>query len=856
MPDSSLSLGIVIGAAAAGSFKSVMGSSVAQVDRLGATIKKTQEQSRRIQSFRRLQGGLIEAEDAARKAKDRVALLGREMRRTETPTKKMRAAMARAHQEVHRANKRVDEQRQALNKQRLAIKRVGLATTKLDAQEKRLGTTVEKLRRRYDQLGASMARSKALRDKRAELGSKLPAVAAVGLAVALPIKGAIDFESTMADVKKVVNFETPAQFRAMSQDILKLSGEIPMAAAGIGEIVAAAGQAGIARRELTRFASDAAKMGVAFDMAGAEAGSAMTGLRSIFKLNQDQAVGLGDAYNHLSNNMDATARDMLNIANRTGSTATMFGLSGQQVGALGAAFLALKSPPEVAATGMNSLLLRLKTADKQGKKFQDGLAGIGLSAAGMKRSIERDAQGALLGFLEAVKSSDDTVGTLADLFGAEYADDMAKLVGGLDMYKKALGLVADETGFAGSMQKEYEARSKTTANSLQLLRNQIGRLGVTVGSVMLPPLNDAVGVVGSLVGRVSTLAERFPRVTKLAVGLTFGTAALTAVVFAGSYALNLAAAGVENYRRAKMRLGSALEWTKGRLVAFNKTVFVTGARTKALTAGGAIKSFGASLVAFATKGVVAAVAGFKALIVSAWAWTAALLANPITWVVVAVVGAAVLIYKYWGPISAFFVKLWDGIKVGAGTAWEWIKGIWSSAAEWFSGLSLAEMGKALIATLGQGIRAGVGKVWEALKSVLGKVRDLLPFSDAKSGPLSRLTASGGSILGTLGEGVRRMGPATLKRPLARALGSATAGLALTLPVAAQATPAARSASAAYQTAPAVAGGAQHIDNSVHIQQLTIHQQPGENARELADRIIREIADRRRQNDREALHDDL
>ena len=40
MADSSLSLGIVIGAAMAGSFKSVMGNSVAQVDRLDAAIKK------------------------------------------------------------------------------------------------------------------------------------------------------------------------------------------------------------------------------------------------------------------------------------------------------------------------------------------------------------------------------------------------------------------------------------------------------------------------------------------------------------------------------------------------------------------------------------------------------------------------------------------------------------------------------------------------------------------------------------------------------------------------------------------------------------------------------------------------
>jgi len=92
----------------------------------------------------------------------------------------------------------------------------------------------------------------------------------------------------MADVRKVVDFDTPDQFGQMSKDVLLLSTRIPMAADGIGAIVAAAGQAGIAREELLRFAEDAAKMGVAFDLSGQQAGAAMTGLRSIFGLTQDR----------------------------------------------------------------------------------------------------------------------------------------------------------------------------------------------------------------------------------------------------------------------------------------------------------------------------------------------------------------------------------------------------------------------------------------------------------------------------------------------------------------------------------------------------------------------------------------
>ena len=116
--------------------------------------------------------------------------------------------------------------------------------------------------------------------------------AALGTTMLTPVAAAVKFESVMADVGKVVDFDTPRN-GPNGPDIMKLSTAMHMAADGIGDIVAAAGQAGIARKELLIFAQDAAKMGVAFDMSGREAGAAMTGMRSIFKLNQTQVVSLG-----------------------------------------------------------------------------------------------------------------------------------------------------------------------------------------------------------------------------------------------------------------------------------------------------------------------------------------------------------------------------------------------------------------------------------------------------------------------------------------------------------------------------------------------------------------------------------
>ena len=64
-----------------------------------------------------------------------------------------------------------------------------------------------------------------------------------------------------------------------------------------------------------------------------------------------------------------------------------------------------------------------------------------------------------------------------------------------------------------------------------------------------------------------------------------------------------------------------------------------------------------------------------------------------------------------------------------------------------------EAGKKLLITLGEGIWSAVTYPFTMLKNALSKLRELLPFSDAKEGPLSNLTASGAALLRTLAEGI-------------------------------------------------------------------------------------------------------
>jgi hypothetical protein len=88
-----------------------------------------------------------------------------------------------------------------------------------------------------------------------------------------------------------------------------------------------------------------------------------------------------------------------------------------------------------------------------------------------------------------------------------------------------------------------------------------------------------------------------------------------------------------------------------------------------------------------------------------------------------------------------------------------------------------EAGKKLLVTLGEGIWSAVTYPFTMLKNALGKLRNLLPFSDAREGPLASLTASGSALLKTLADGMSltQSLPAKVFGFAARGILSAAAG---------------------------------------------------------------------------------
>lgn len=688
---------------------------------------------------------------------------------------------------------------------------------RLQRQQAELGQTLNRMNRRHTQWQAIQTRLELGRDAREKLRSEAMSVIAGVGATLLPIKVAMDFESSMADVRKVVDFDMPQQFQQMQQDLLDMTHRIPMAGKELAAIAASGGQLGIARQDIAGFTETVAKMSVAFDMSAEQAGDSMAKLANVYQIPIAQIGKLGDAINHLSNSSPAKASDIVTAMGRVGGVAKQFGLTELQTASLANAFISLGKPPEVAGTAINGMLTKLQTADKQGAKFQAALKAMGTSAQELKKNIAQNGEQALLDFLKQLNKlpKADQMGTLVDLFGLEYADDVAVLAGSIETYQKSINALKDtgkdgKPAFEGSMDKEFAARSATTANNWQLFKNQLAHLAISIGSVMLPAVNDLLNSLKPMVEQFIRFAQAHPNLIK--------NVYLAIAAFAGFKAGSLVV------RYGFSLLGSLLFGTVGKILSFNAALLRVRGAMQLLRFGRGIAAFrllglsarSAHMVLSAFSRIGGAVSGSLRLLGSGLSWVlrgfaalgsyipilmqgfarlgAFLLANPIGIALALLATAAYLLYTRWdgvvggakllwqdlcnlvgsiaNSIAAFFGNMWTTVKALFGTALNTLLNLITSFSpvtafqaaftavwSWLAGLpaQFANFGRMMIDGLINGIKAKMGEAVATIQGFAAKIKGAFTGSKGMDihSPSRVFRAYGGYITEGLAIGVNQ-----------------------------------------------------------------------------------------------------
>lgn len=542
-----------------------------------------------------------------------------------------------------------------------------------------------------DRINAKQKASANLSAAVSNLKAGAVAAAAVAAPLGLAVNEAIKFESAMSDVRKVVDFDTPQQFKEMGDDILRMSQELPMSAEGIAKIVAAGGQAGIAKDELKQFATDAIKMGVAFDITAEQAGTMMANWRTAFGMSQTQVVELADQINYLSNTTAASSDAISDIVTRVGPLGDVAGISASQIAAIGASMAAVGVKSDVAATGIKNLALGLVAGAGATKSQQAAFAQLGLSAEDVAKRMQTDAQGTIVDILSRIKQlpKEAQAATLSDLFGKESIEAIAPLLTQLDKLKDNFNKVGDASQYAGSTEAEYQARAGTTANQLLLAKNILVALAVNLGSLLLPAVNAVAGGVARALGAVAQFVTEHQQLASVITGTILAIVGLT-----------MAALGIR----------AAVAYYKYMVATINMV------RNAHIAASIATKISTASTIAAAAAQRAFAI-GARIAAVAQMALNAVMAMNPFTLLVIAIMIVVAALVYLWNTNESFraaCIAAWESICAAVSSAWDTISS--AAAAAWDYITSAVSGAYAFIVGCFDSISAAAQAVWDAAVS--------------------------------------------------------------------------------------------------------------------------------------------
>lgn len=408
-----------------------------------------------------------------------------------------------------------------------------------------------------------------------------------------------------------------------------------------------------------------------------------------------------------------------------------------------------------------------------------------------------DLQGNIVGMYDSLGSGVDLTTKMASAINETEPEKYTRLQQQIQNVKESIGndllpTINDMLGKGEEVLTKTAAWISSNQQLVQIIMLVIGAIGgfLIVGGTMI----TVVGGIGLIFTKTAGLVRGFIGVIGKLPGL------LDTVHIKALYAGDGLKKGFSMVKTWGTSAVSGIKSVAVQIASMAKTAAVTGVT--------ALKSMALGLIGMAKQAVITAATALPGLIASVWSFTAALLANPVTWIVigiVALIAAIILLWQNWDQVVAWLQNAWAGFVNGIKAGFDWIMNLFSGMPEWlkialavflpFIGIPLLiienwdsivaffvnlwgnvtnafvtginniknfftgipewfrESGAKIITTLTDGIKSAAMKPVEAVTGIFQKVRNLLPFSDAKDGPLSTLTLSGKRTMTTYAEGV-------------------------------------------------------------------------------------------------------
>ncbi|EFG3605710.1 phage tail tape measure protein, partial [Escherichia coli] len=605
----------------------LMGQFGDSIQRTQGAIKNLERQAR---SFERARDAVSKADAGIVKARRQLNALNQLQRTGTVLSEKQQKLMQQLSTRLERLNESRTREIQKMRELGGELKRHGISLTGSD-------NTIQQAIRRTEQYNnqpererqalARVTRARERYSRAQETAGKLKtggalaigAAAAGGYAAGRFLQPAIGFGKEMSRVQALTRIDKNSpQFKALREQALKLGSETPFTASD-----AASGQSFLAMAGFTPQAIQAALPGV-LNMAlagGVELGETAdigSNILTQFNLTADQMDRVGDTLTAAFTRTNTDLRALGETMKYTGPVAAKLGISLEEAAAMAGMLASNGLRGSDAGTAMRASLSRLASPPKAAA---DALKELGVSVADARGKM-RPMEDVLLDLYKATQKYGqvDQVSFFKDIAGEEAFVGLQTLVaaaGSGELQK----LTRELQGARGEVDRVAKVMADNLDGDLKNLDSAWEGLRIRISDLVDGPLRSVTQWLTRVLEKITSLAQAHPVLTRQLLIAGGALLAMTATIRSLSLVI-----GVLYGKLATLRLGFDI------LTRSMNVVRVLPALWGMLT--GSVSLLGGAIGA---------------------------LFSPVGLIVAALAGAAVLIWKYWDPIRAFFAGVFSGI---------------------------------------------------------------------------------------------------------------------------------------------------------------------------------------------------
>ncbi len=428
----------------------------------------------------------------------------------------------------------------------------------------KLGVNLENVGDKLQNAGKSMT----------ALGTKLSLTVTAPI-VALgtkAIQAGVEFESAFAGVRKTVDATEP-EFQELSTAIKEMSERIPASTTELSGIMELVGQLGVRGTDsLKKFTEVIAALGVSTNLTQEEAATMFAQFANITGMDIGNVDKLGSSIVALGNNFATTENDILQMSMRVAGAGTQLGMSVSQIVAFATALSSVGIEAEAGGSAFSKLMINMKVAaetgikgkevidktgmslrelqllaDQDGKAFKALASKMGLTTTELKgfmssasdldqfaaatgmtaeqfaKAYGEDAAGAMIKFLQGLKSIEENGGsaivTLDEMGITEVRlrDAILRATGATDLFAEAQDMANTAWEENTALQNEANQRYVTTESQLTMLKNAANNLAIQFSEVMIPVMMKVVDKLRGLIEWLQGLsAEQKETIVKVA----------------------------------------------------------------------------------------------------------------------------------------------------------------------------------------------------------------------------------------------------------------------------------------------------------------------------------------------------